>query len=114
MCSFAQKYYLLNICSLLRNVASQSDILEPAGLNKNVASNVASVDDMMETEENLTGSKKPSDSAPVKTLNDSPAPDMADDVDKDLEDSEDEMAYREPSTSVVNRRRMVLDVEDDD
>ena len=98
---FCSNFFLLNLCSLLRDVAGQSDILEPAGLNKNAASNVASVDDTMEIEESLTGRKKPLDSVPVKNAYDSPDPEMADDVDTDLEDSEDEMAYSEPSTSVV-------------
>lgn len=90
----------------LRDVDGQSGISEPAGLNIDVARNVASMNDTMETEENLTDNEKP--------LHGTPNPEMDYDVDEDLEDSEDEMAYSEPSTSVVNRRRMVVDVEDDD
>lgn len=83
---------------------------EPGEPNKGVASNTVSLDDNRETEENITGGRNSLDFMHVDTPNH--AADDADD--NELEDSEDEVNHSEPSSSVVNRRRMVLDVEDYD
>lgn len=87
-------------------------MLEPAGLDKGVASNIVSLDDTRDTEEIITGSQSPLGVVPGVSLHDLPRHEL--DGNDDLEDSDDEVDYSESSRSVVNRRRMVLDFEDDD
>lgn len=79
-------------------------MLEPAGPEKGVAA------DSREAEEIITGSKNPLN---VHADSSYDLPHRVDGV-NDLEDSDDEVDNSESSRSVVNRRRMVLDVDDDD
>ncbi|PON58258.1 Timeless protein [Parasponia andersonii] len=95
-----------------RDVNEDISMLKPVESVNGVASNIVSTDFTGEAKEHITGSKTPLHVVPADSLFDLPRHGV--DSDDDLEDSDDEVVYSEFSRSVVNRRRMVLDVEDDD
>ncbi|XP_062120286.1 topoisomerase 1-associated factor 1 [Humulus lupulus] len=95
------------------NDSEDSPMLEPAGPDKGVASDMVIMDDTREGEAITNDIKNPLDAVlAADSLYDLPHEVNGDD--NDLEDSDDEIDHSEFSRSVVSRRRMVFDVEDDD